>query len=299
MDETLLLTITRRDVDKFYSFVILTSGRNNILKQIRTESYTYAWAGKFLREMKKLKTLVYVHDLNSCRRLYQIFNHDFNLVAADTREEFLHIAENKHVDVGILCYCYANEKDLNSLLEVKENVNHLPLIICSKIPNPDFISRGAQKGLEHFILCGMPRKKIRSRIQEVIKNDGLRVFIKNHVNTGVYSPYTTKIITEILHRTGQLQVTDLAETLGISTRWTQSLFRDIFGMTYTELMRRINIYQALNLMRSTHLDNTEIALKLSYSDENSLYRIFHKELGYSPTEARKKLLNNKPEDLLN
>lgn len=249
--------------------------------------------------MNKFKTLIFVHDKNSCRRLYQIFNHDFNLTVAGTREQFLQKAANDNIDIGILCYCYANEEDLKSALELKEDANHLPMIICSKIPNPDFISRGAKKGMDHFILCDMPRDKIKSRIQTVIKNDGLRVFINNHINPDVYSPYTQQIVTEILHRLPeQPTVTDLAKTLGLSSRWTQSLFQKIFGMTYTDLMRRIHVYQALNMMSNTHLDNTEIALKLAYSDENSLYRIFKKELGYSPTQARRRLLNKEPRDLL-
>jgi len=250
--------------------------------------------------MKKFKTLIFVHDKASCRRLYQIFNHDFNLTVADTKDEFLHKAVNDDIDIGILCYCYANEQDLNSAIGLKEQANHLPIIICSKIPNPDFISWGAKRGLDHFILCDMPRDKIKSRIQTVLTNDGLLAFIKNHVKPDVHSPYTQKIITEILHRLPkQLKISELAKLLGISSRWTQSLFRKIFGMTYTELMRRTYVYQALNMMKHTHLDNTEIALKLNYSDENSLYRIFQKELGYSPTKARQKLLHHKPDDLLN
>jgi AraC-like DNA-binding protein len=245
--------------------------------------------------MKKIKTLIYLHNNTSCRRFYQIFNHDFNLTVAATRDEFLHKALYDDIDVGILCYCYAHEQDLNSALDLKVNANHLPIIIFSKIPNPDFISRGAKKGLDHFMLCHMPSEKIKSRIQTVIENDDLRVFIKNHINSNLHSPYTQKIITEILHQLPeQLKITDLAKTLGISSRWTQSLFKEIFGMTYTELMRRIHVYQALNLMKNTQLDNTEIALKLFYSDENSLYRIFQKELNYSPTTARKKLLENVP-----
>ena len=63
-------------------------------------------------------------------------------------------------------------------------------------------------------------------------------------------------------------------------------------------MRRIWVYQALNMMQNTNLDNTEISLQLNYSDETSLARIFRKELGYNPTEARKRLIRYSPEELL-
>ncbi len=63
-------------------------------------------------------------------------------------------------------------------------------------------------------------------------------------------------------------------------------------------MRRIWVYQALNLMQNTNLDNTEISLQLNYSDENSLARIFRKELGFTPSEARQRLTKQTPEELL-
>jgi AraC-like DNA-binding protein len=63
-------------------------------------------------------------------------------------------------------------------------------------------------------------------------------------------------------------------------------------------MRRIWIYQALRLMQLINFDNTEIALLLNYSEEGSMVRDFRKELGYTPTKARKLLTNEKPEDML-
>ena len=53
-------------------------------------------------------------------------------------------------------------------------------------------------------------------------------------------------------------------------------------------------------MKSTNLDNTAIALQLDYSDGSSLARIFRKEIGYSPNEARKLLAtaNSNPQELL-
>jgi transcriptional regulator GlxA family with amidase domain len=51
-------------------------------------------------------------------------------------------------------------------------------------------------------------------------------------------------------------------------------------------------------MRNTSLDDTEIALRLGHEDESSLGRIFRKELGYSPSEARRRLGSQTPGELL-
>jgi len=249
--------------------------------------------------MAKFRSLLYVHDKTSCQLASQIFNHEFQLKVTHKKEDFFAQTKESNVDIGIICCCYAAEKELKILSEIKENVAHLPLVICSKIPNPDFISKGVKQGFDHFILCNMSHGKIRSRLKSVILEDGLRVFINSHINPEITSPYTERIVTEFLNMLpGRVKISEIAKSLGLSTRWTQSLLKEIFGMTYSKLTRRIFIYQALQLMKSTNLDNTEIAMKLEYSDENSLFRLFSKELGYSPTKAREYIHNTNPQTLL-
>ncbi len=51
------------------------------------------------------------------------------------------------------------------------------------------------------------------------------------------------------------------------------------------------------MMKHTNLDNTEIALQLNYSEETSMARDFRKEIGLSPTEARKRLTSQSPVEL--
>ncbi len=63
-------------------------------------------------------------------------------------------------------------------------------------------------------------------------------------------------------------------------------------------MCRLRVYQALRMMQGTTFDNAEIAMHLNYSEASSLARDFRKELGYGLTIARRRLFENKPEDLL-
>lgn len=250
--------------------------------------------------MKELNILIYFHDKTCCNRLFQVLNQGFNLTVTYKQERFLQHATKKDIDIGIICCCFANMEDLSSLLKLKAETNYLPVIISSKIPNPDFISQGTKGGFNHFILCSMSSDKIKKRIQAAVNKEGLRKFVESHIVPEAISPYTQRIISEILNNmSGRMNVDELANLLGITRRWTQTLFQEIFGMTFTELNRRVRIYQALNLMKYSPHDNTEIALKLNYSEEYCLYRIFQKELGYSPTKARRYLIKNSPENLLN
>ena len=90
----------------------------------------------------------------------------------------------------------------------------------------------------------------------------------------------------------------MSRQLRVSPNWLYKLCRQAFGMSYTKLLRRIWIYQALQMMRDSKLDNTEIALYLNYSEESSMARDFRKELGCSTTEARLHLTRQSPEEIL-
>jgi AraC-like DNA-binding protein len=91
---------------------------------------------------------------------------------------------------------------------------------------------------------------------------------------------------------------ELSRQLGLSERWLRTLSRQAFNNTFGQLMRRIWVHQALRMMEHTDLDNTEIALHLNYSEESSMARDFRKELGFGCAEARKRLLNSTPLELI-
>jgi AraC-like DNA-binding protein len=48
----------------------------------------------------------------------------------------------------------------------------------------------------------------------------------------------------------------------------------------------------------TALDNSDIAIRLNYSEESSMARDFRKELGLSPKETRRQLQKYHPREIL-
>jgi AraC-like DNA-binding protein len=95
-----------------------------------------------------------------------------------------------------------------------------------------------------------------------------------------------------------MPVREFARRLGIDRGWLHKLCKHAFGKSLTALLRHVRVRQALRMMKHTHLDNTDIALQLCYSEESSMAREFRKELGYGLTEACKRLSQRTPEELL-
>jgi AraC-like DNA-binding protein len=215
-------------------------------------------------------------------------------------KKFLNHLNNVQIDVVIICFYSANVQDVERLLSLDALTGPIPVLTCSKDLNPEFIRIAAQRGISHFIVSDMGVEKVKSIIIDAIRNHGLKEFLNKYfLNGNDLSPYICKLIDEIVYNfPHRLNVTESANKLGIDRGWLCKLCKQNCGKSPTSLLRAIWVYQALRMMQRTNLDNLDIALHLNYSEESSMARDFHKELGCNPSEARVLLTNHSPEDLL-
>jgi AraC-like DNA-binding protein len=248
--------------------------------------------------MLRPQIVLFSQELRRCHCYHGIFHAEFEVHSIDTEEALVKKAQNGDADAVVICFCSATESEADYLLSPVPHANHLPVLTCTKTLDSNFIRLAAQRGADRFLLCTMEAEKIRALVFEAIQGGGVREFLQSYCQDTV-SPHVRKMIEAIIHAfPHRLHENDIAQRLGISRSWVQKLCRQAFGFTFTRLLRWLWVYQALRLMQRTTFDNLEIALQLHYSEESSLARDFRKELGYNPTEARKRLVEQSPEALL-
>lgn len=250
--------------------------------------------------MAKRKLILYLKELPSCPCYGRIFNTEYETSIAYTEEEFLANIHSASADAAVVCFCSAREEDIVNVLRLDALSGPLPVLTCSKTLNPDFIRKAAQRGAARFLVCNMGVEKIRNIIHDAIRDNGLKQYLQSRWSTdSVASLHMSKLIDEIVHVfPHRLPVSGFAERLGIDRGWLHKLCRQTFGKPLIALLRHVWVHQALRMMQHTNLDNTDIALQLCYSEESSMARDFHKELGYGPTAARQRLIRQSPEELL-
>jgi AraC-like DNA-binding protein len=246
------------------------------------------------------KLILHSHELPDCRCYRRIFATEFETHVTYNEAQFLGSLREASADAAVLCFCSAREADVPVLLHLAALAGPVPVMACCKNYDPGFVHLAAAGGVTNFLLCDMQEDKIRKFVLRAIRESGLQGFLASYGFPRFgSSPHSARLTHEIVHAfPHRLTVKELSQRLGMTTRRLQSVCRQTFGRSYTHLMRLISIHQALTLMRNTSLDNVEIALQLDYGDESSLARIFRKELGYSPSEARKRLVHLTPEELL-
>lgn len=262
-------------------------------------------SGNWKNPSSKPKIVLYSQEHANCTCYENIFNHQFETVITGSEDEFLERLRTSPADAAVVCFCTAKEKNAEEFLKLESLAGPLPSLSCSVEISAGFVSHMAQRGFERFLSCRMPPEKIRAVIYEAISHGGLLEYIENYypikyVKTQKrLSHHLNKTIQEIVHTfPSRIHESEMAQRLGISRNYIQKMCKQAFGITYIKLLRRIYMRQALHLMRRTPLDNTEIALQLNYSETGNMARDFRKELGCSPTEARKLLSDHSPEELL-
>lgn len=250
--------------------------------------------------MPKPKLLLYSQDLPSCPHYDVVFNHEFDLLATHREEEFLETVRTEEPDVVVLCSCASTQRDAESLTRLASITGPLPTLLCTKNYDPSFISAVARRGMNRFVQCEMAVDDVRSIIFAAIRGATLRPFLQSCCSDETRSNrLVSKLIDEIVHSfPRRLSAVEVSQRMGISTRRMQMICRESFGRTYTQIMRKLWVYHALLMMKSTNLDNAEISFQLGYSEESSLARLFRKELGFPPSDARQRLQSHSPESLV-
>jgi AraC-like DNA-binding protein len=251
--------------------------------------------------MSKHKILLFCKELKKCLYHNCIFNKEYEILTTNTEEEFLTYLKNIPVDAAIICFYNADTQDVEKLLSLDALTGPIPVLACCKDLNPEFIRIAAQRGMSRFIVSDMKFEEAKEVVLDAICNHGLKEFLSYRYFNGIHlSPHLFKFIDEIVYNfPHRLTVTESANRLGIDRGWLYKLCKQNCGKSPASLLRTIWVHQALRMMQHTNLDNLDIALQLNYSEESSMARDFHKELGCSPTEARVLLTNQSPEELFN
>lgn len=102
---------------------------------------------------------------------------------------------------------------------------------------------------------------------------------------------TNYITNGFLQTKGLPSVSSLAEELHISSRYLSDLLKQESGKTALELIHIYLISEAKNLLKTDHQSVSEIAYALGFENMSYFSRLFKKEVGVSPVQFKKQLLN--------
>lgn len=105
-----------------------------------------------------------------------------------------------------------------------------------------------------------------------------------------YSPAVSACIAYMeLHIEDDVSIASLSEMMGYSTYYLSRKFKEETGVSVKEYLREKRIEKGARLLRSTELGLDEIAERLHFCSRSHFSDTFHRIMGLSPSEYRKKM----------
>lgn len=89
------------------------------------------------------------------------------------------------------------------------------------------------------------------------------------------------------HYFENLQLSDIAVKLGITSGYLSTLFQRQTGKGFVDHLNEIRIEHACTYLQQNYLKIYEIAYKVGFNDEKYFYKVFKKIIGQPPSEFRK------------
>ncbi|MGC4006527.1 MAG: AraC family transcriptional regulator [Pirellulales bacterium] len=85
-------------------------------------------------------------------------------------------------------------------------------------------------------------------------------------------------------------VDDLARTAGLSTFQFDRRIREVFHISASQLLLKFRMDLGRHRLRDTKTPISQVALECGYADQSSFTRQFHRTIGLTPAEYRKRNL---------
>lgn len=114
--------------------------------------------------------------------------------------------------------------------------------------------------------------------------------LMNYTDKLTYINPDEQIVMQVLsyieehYKNGSLS--ELAHTLHYDFAWLSREIKRKTGKTYTELLHNKRMSQAAYLLKNTHINIDEIAVKTGYENISYFHRLFYKTYGKTPKEYR-------------
>ncbi len=195
------------------------------------------------------------------------------------------------------------EKDGYEVCETLKNderTSHIPIILLTaKAEESDRIA-GLRKGADAYLMKPFNKEELFVRLEKLLelrralqrryaatRND---IFSKNVISA---EPTLEDIFLQKLQKTvlenlddPNLGAEQLSRAVHLSPTQLYRKMNALTGEPPNALIRKIRLHRAMEMLKTTDLNISEIAYATGFNDPNYFSRAFHKEFGKAPSEYR-------------
>ena len=146
------------------------------------------------------------------------------------------------------------------------------------------------------VQTGVSEKKPYNLREKKIKNAAYREMIRAELADELYDKIMNIIVLQKKYKDPNYSAKDLAKELKTNTRYLSAVINSRFGMNYSCLVNEYRITHALHLLvdkRYSEKNVEEFSAMVGFSNRQSFYAAFYKNVGETPNGYRKRKLDGK------
>ena len=193
----------------------------------------------------------------------------------DTRKLAIRFLCTRNLKPGRMygsCFSVLEHRTAPIPLGVQPELNAIVRDLCAELQQPGLATEACAQNLLSLLLIGIFRKLCRD--DGIVSPTALphqvtdrRLAIEEFFNTNFHLPITEE---------------DLAAQVHLSTRQLNRVLRQLYGMSFRQLVIDIRMSQAVQLLSTTELSIAEVAYKVGYTSVSGFYEAFQKHYGIPP-----------------
>lgn len=187
-----------------------------------------------------------------------------------------------------------NGYEVCEFLKNNNRTSHIPIILLTAKTAKEEQVKGLRYGADAFLTKPFHKEELLVRLQKLVE---LRKKLQAHYlqdDERQAPPSKEELFLETLKKcigdqldNSDLSVNDLCRAVKLSHAHLYRKLKALTNLTPVQFIRYIRLKQAKALLETSSMNISEIAYAVGFSDPNYFSRIYHKEMGITPSESRK------------
>lgn len=257
-----------------------------------------------MRNSNAMQVLIVDDDAAFLDRCVEDLSDSYRIVTAQRGRAAVERVKRKNdIDLAVIEYCLPDMTGIETMEEIKDAAPSIPVIIVTAHGDEDVAVEAFRSGARDYLKKPFSISELSTKIdfylalrcsdQQHRKNIHLKV--NAPANSGSLPPSVTlsqyhKIQDAISfindHYRTDIRFVDAAGKAGMSPAHFSRIFKKVMGISYQDYLNSRRVTKARNLLRSSALTITEIALSVGFCDPTAFGRIFKKLTGHTPSVYR-------------
>ena len=210
----------------------------------------------------------------------------FSVALASTGQEGLRLAGQRTIDLVVADLRLPDVADIEVLKQLRQTLADVPVIVTGLASTASAIEAG-KLGAVDYIEKPLLEDHLVQLVRTYVPATAVVATFDAHDQMRV-SPQVIRTMHVIENRYAEtsLQVSAVAQDLGVSTEHLCRVLKRHTGLTFVTLLRRTRVRAACRLLQTTTLSMKEIAGRAGFSSASRFDRDFKIVCGVSPSEYR-------------